>query len=255
MNLNSTQRFTDRVEDYVKYRPSYPAFLIGHFKLALGLKDDSVIVDVGSGTGISAELFLENGNPVYGVEPNQAMRAAAERTLKDYPNFTSVDGTAEATGLPDGIADFVVAAQAFHWFDAEKSRAEFQRLLKPEGYALLIWNARRVVGTPFSEEYEALLNNFGTDYGAVRHRHVDLARIRGFLGSEYRKDVFYNMQEFDYEGLLGRLLSSSYAPKEGHPRFNEMLHALRVTFDKYEKNGVVKMEYDTEVYYSQLRTN
>lgn len=255
MNLNSTQRFTDRVEDYVKYRPSYPAFLIGHFKLALGLKDDSVIVDVGSGTGISAELFLENGNPVYGVEPNQAMRAAAERTLKDYANFTSVDGTAEATGLPDGIADFVVAAQAFHWFDAEKSRVEFQRLLKPEGYALLIWNARRAVGTPFSEEYEALLNNFGTDYGAVRHRHVDLSRIRAFLGSEHRKDVFYNMQEFDYEGLLGRLLSSSYAPKEGHPRFNEMLHALRVIFDKHEKNGVVKMEYDTEVYYSQLRTN
>ncbi|HVE57072.1 MAG TPA: class I SAM-dependent methyltransferase [Pyrinomonadaceae bacterium] len=170
---NTVERFSNRVENYIKYRPSYPKEILEVFRGGMNLTLNSVIADIGSGTGISARLFLENGNAVFGVEPNAAMREAAEEFLKAFPKFESVDGTAENTNLPDNSVDFVIAAQAFHWFDKDRTPAEFRRILRSDGFAALIWNERQLDSNAFLRDYEELLKNYGTDYEKVRHDNLD----------------------------------------------------------------------------------
>jgi ubiquinone/menaquinone biosynthesis C-methylase UbiE len=130
---DSTKRFSNRVENYVKYRPHYPQEIINFLSEEIGLNSEKTIADIGSGTGISAELFLENGNKVYGIEPNKEMREAAEIYLEKYKYFISVNGTAEDTLLENDSMDIVLAGQAFHWFDVEKAKKEFKRILKGRG--------------------------------------------------------------------------------------------------------------------------
>jgi SAM-dependent methyltransferase len=251
--LNSTQRFSSRVENYIKYRPRYPKAVVELLQRECQLKSASVIADIGSGTGILTELLLQNGNPVFGVEPNKEMREAAERLLSSYANFGSVVGTAEATTLPDKSVDLVTAGQAFHWFDLRKARTEFVRILKPEGWVALIWNDRNISDRPFFKAYENLLVTYGKDYEAVGAKHVDDKIIGDFFApSGFKRTHFPNRQDFDFEGLKGRLLSSSYAPEEGHPNHAPMLEALDRMYNEYERGGIVTFEYDTTVYYGQL---
>lgn len=251
--MDSKQRFSDRVENYVRYRPGYPPAVLDHLQTVAGLSPGSVVADVGSGTGISAQPFLDFGNTVYGVEPNPDMRAAAERLLATYPNFHSVDGTAEATGLADGSADLVVAGQAYHWFDPEQARREFRRILRTGGAVVLMWNARRLGTTPFLASYEKLLLTWGTDYQKIRHEGVTEDKIGAFYGpSGFTLATFTNEQRFDYAGLEGRLLSSSYAPAPGKPGHDEMLDELRRIFDAHQDGGRVTIEYDTQVYVGRL---
>lgn len=248
-----TRRFSDRVQHYVRYRPGYPAGVLDLLRSETGLTPASVIADVGSGTGISARLFLENGNPVFGVEPNAEMRAAGEAALGSSPGFRSIAATAEATTLPGASVDYAVAAQAFHWFDREAVRREFGRILKPEGWVVLLWNSRRLDRTPFLRSYEALLLEYGTDYREARHENVDREAISRFFGPggfDYR--VLDNKQVFDREGLRGRLLSSSYIPAAGDPRREELLQALDRVFDEHSVEGCVDFEYDTELYFGRL---
>jgi len=248
-----TQRFSSRVEDYIKYRPGYPQGIIETLRFECGLTPDSVIADVGSGTGILAEMFLRNGNEVYGIEPNREMREAAERLLKDYPRFHSVAAQAEETTLPGHSADFITAGQAFHWFDREKTRAEFARILKLQGWITLIWNERVTTTTPFLVAYEQLLKDYSTDYEQVDHRRINGDVIRDFFGSDdFRLKQFENFQVFNYEGVKGRLLSSSYAPEEGHPNYEPMLAELERIFWAYQTEGKVIFEYVTQMYYGQL---
>lgn len=242
------QRFSDRVENYIRYRPSYPQAIIPLLQREAGLIPQSVIADVGSGTGISAEFFLHAGNVVNAVEPNREMRAAAERLLAHFPNFHSVDGTAQATTLPDHSVDFIVAAQAFHWFNTPETRAEFTRILKPGGHIVLIWNERKLNATPFLQAFEQLLLTFGSDYTKVRHENVNADALGAFFGGVYDTYTFANEQHFDFEGLKGRLLSSSYAPAAGQPRHDEMIAELYRIFDVYQKSGQVCFEYDTRVH-------
>src|SRR5215216_934394 len=209
---DTVQRFSNRVANYVKYRPGYPPEVLDLFKNEMNLTPDSVVADIGSGTGLSAKVFLENGNKVYGVEPNSAMREAAEEYLKAFPNFISHEGTAENTNLDDASIDFVTAAQAFHWFDAEKTRNEFTRILRPGGYVVLIWNERQLDTTEFLREYELLLKKHANDYDKVRHENIDRERLGRFFGPHFEQATFSNEQVFDLEGLRGRLLSSSYMP-------------------------------------------
>lgn len=251
--MDSTQRFSRRVENYVKYRPSYPQEIIAALQQACGLTSDSVVADVGSGTGIFAELLLRNGNTVYGIEPNQAMRAAGDQLLQNDPRFTSINGTAEATTLPDKSVDFVTAGQAFHWFDPDRARREFVRILKPSGWVALIWNERRSDATPFLRDYEQLLRTYGTDYEASRHTNFDAAIIRAFFApNPMFMQTFENQQRFDYDGLRGRLLSSSYTPEPGDPRHAPMLAELQRSFAQHAVNGTVVFEYNTVLYYGQL---
>lgn len=248
---DTVERFSNRVANYVKYRPGYPAGVLELFRDEMGLNQGSVIADVGSGTGISARVFLENGNAVYGIEPNAAMRGAAEHLLKDFPNFYSIDGTAEETSLPDESVDIVIAAQAFHWFEPEATRAEFERILRPGGYIALMWNERQLDSTEFLREYEKFLLKFGTDYQKVRHENITGEVLQGFFRRPFRRQTFENVQVLDFEGFKGRMLSASYMPAEDSPRFGAMIDELQTLFAKYSESGKIRVFYDTNVFYTQ----
>lgn len=248
----SVERFTSRVEDYAKYRPGYPAEIVNLLKTECGLTPASIVADIGSGTGKSSEIFLANGNVVIGVEPNAAMRAVAERVYKDQPLFRSVDGSAEATTLPDASVDLATAGQAFHWFNPLKTRHEWIRILKPGGWAALIWNDRQLETTPFLSDYERLLVEFGTDYAEVRHDKGMPMIEQFFAGDGFVLKGFPNTQLFDFDGLRGRVRSSSYTPEPDNPKFEPMMRRLEAVFDKHQKNGYVNFDYETKVFYSLL---
>lgn len=250
---DSTTRFSDRVENYVKYRPGYPAQVLEYLKTRCGLTSESLVADIGSGTGISAHLFLENQNTVYGVEPNAEMRGAAEQFLKSFSNFHGISGTAEATGLPAGFFDLVVASQAFHWFDQVRAKREFQRILKPGGWCVLIWNERKTDPSPFLRAYEKLLLDYATDYRQVNHTRItddDFAKF--FAPYPFEQRSFPNQQVFDLPALRGRLLSSSYCPNVGEPGYEEILARLEAIFVEHQSEGAVCFEYDTSIYLGQL---
>ncbi|MCA1588914.1 MAG: class I SAM-dependent methyltransferase [Acidobacteria bacterium] len=249
---DSVARFSNRVENYARYRPGYPPEMLAFFRSELKLNADSAIADVGSGTGISSSMFLENGNRVYGIEPNDAMRAAAEDYLRNFASFISVDGTAEQTTLANDSADFVIAAQAFHWFDPERTRTEFRRILKPEGYITLIWNERQLDTTDFLRDYEKLLLKWSNDYERVRHENIDEERLSQFFQADFRGANFANSQTFDFEGLAGRVQSASYMPAAGDKKFQPMLAELRDVFDKHSEQAKIKILYDTRVFFTQV---
>lgn len=252
MSPAPTARFSDRVEDYVRYRPGYPPQIVELLRTDCGLRSEHLVADIASGTGAFTRLLLENGNPVLAVEPNAAMREAGNRLLQKYPNLTSVAGTAEATTLRPGAVDFVTAAQAAHWFDRERSRAEFARILKPGGWCILIWNERRTDATPFLLEYEQLLLTYGTDYKKVRHERTTAMIHEFFAPALYRERAFEMRQQFDLEGASGRLLSSSYAPLAGHPNHAPMMQGLSKIFDAHAQAGKIEFEYNTRVFYGKL---
>lgn len=247
---DTIQRFSNRVENYIKYRPDYPREVIGLLRQECGLNKETVIADVGCGTGISTRMFLENGNRVFGVEPNEAMRNAAITQLAEFPWFIPVDGTAEETTLPKASVDMVVAAQAFHWFDFERAGAEFLRVLRPGGHIVLMWNERRLDATPFLVEYEALLLKYARDYEQVRHDKVDRSTLAPFFPRDYKEATFDNFQDLDFEGIKGRMLSSSYMPSEDDEHIDSILDELRTLFANHAENGKIKVFYDTKVYYS-----
>ena len=249
---NSTTRFSDRVEDYAKYRPHYPREILPYLQEIYSFQPSWDVADVGSGTGISTELFLQNGNRVFAVEPNAEMRGKAEAGHAPGGVFVSIDGTAEATGLAAGSVRLVVAGQAFHWFDAVKSRAEFARILSPGGVVVLIWN-ERMADTAFEKAYDALIERHGKDYKTTNHRNITDLQIEDFYRpASYVLKQFPNEQRFDFEGLKGRLLSSSYMPKSG-PGYAPMLEDLQRLFDQYRQDGRVRVGYDTKVYSGVLK--
>jgi SAM-dependent methyltransferase len=247
MASNSTTRFSDRVEDYVKYRPHYPKKILSYLRDLYTFGPGWVVADIGSGTGISTELFLRLGNTVFAVEPNPEMRSKAEELLAGYTNFVSVDGTAEASGLPESSVDLIVAGQAFHWFDPVRTRTEFGRIARPGSVVALIWN-ERLIGSDFEREYEELILRFAGDYKTINHKNISDAQIGDFFHPRsFVLQSFENEQWFDLDGLKGRLLSSSYIPKEG-PGFAAMMDALKSLFDRHAAGGQVRVGYETKVY-------
>ncbi|MGI8898756.1 MAG: class I SAM-dependent methyltransferase [Pyrinomonadaceae bacterium] len=252
--VDSVSRFTTRVENYAKFRPTYPYTIIDLLQAACGLTPASLVADVGSGTGILSEMFLRNGNTVFGVEPNSRMRSSAESLLSKYAQFKSIDGAAEATTLDLHSIDFVTAAQAFHWFDRTRARGEFARILKPKGWVILIWNERRLNSTPFLHAYEQLLLQYGTDYQQVRHENVTGQIAEFFAPQAFRRESFENIQTCDFESLMGRVLSASYTPEPDHPSFEPMIASLREVFEEHQQRGTIAFGYDTRVYYGQLST-
>ena len=252
MGLTPTARFSDRVEDYVRYRPGYPPQVIELLRNECGLKATHHIADIASGTGAFTRLLLENGNHVFAVEPNAEMRDAGNRLLQSFSQLTSVAGTAEDTTLPSASVDFVTTAQAAHWFDRPRARAEFVRILKPGGWCALIWNERRTAATPFLRDYEQLLLTYGTDFKEVRHERTTAAIHQFFAPAPYQERVFDLRQQFDFEGTAGRLLSSSYAPLAGHPNHAPMMAELQRIFRAHAQTGVVEFEYNTRVFFGML---
>lgn len=249
-----TQRFTGRVDDYIRYRPGYPHEVFGLLRRECGLTESTVVADIGSGTGNLARLLLDNGNRVIMVEPNDEMRSAGEGLLSGYGRLESLAATAEATELPQSSVDLIAAGQAFHWFDPVSAREEFARVLRPGGKVVLVWNARRKTGRPFLEDYEALLEAYATDYAEVEHGKVSSPEaIRGFFApNPLHMATFDNKQVLDHDGLRGRLRSSSYVPAEGEPGHQKMLKELEKVFRRHEFDGRVMIEYDTRVYWGSL---
>jgi SAM-dependent methyltransferase len=248
-----TSRFSDRVQDYVRWRPGYPPPVVEALRTDLGLQPSHVVADVGSGTGILSRLLVENGNVVFGVEPNREMAAVAEADLAHTGRFHSIDGRAEATTLGEGSVDLITAGQAFHWFKVPESRAEFRRILRPGGGVALVWNLRRLDSTPFLRDYEAFLRRWSDDYEEVSEKYAKPESLRALFGpAGWRERRFDSAQHFDFEGLRGRLLSSSYTPREGDPRRAEMLAALPAVFEAHARDGRVAFEYDTRMFLGRL---
>jgi SAM-dependent methyltransferase len=252
--MDPTERFSGRAEDYARHRPGYPAAIFEALGRDAGWAPGQVIADVGAGTGILTKLFLERGNTVYAVEPNGPMRDAAEKALAGYPRFWGIKGTAEATGLPGACVDGITAAQAFHWFDRERARTEFLRILRPGGWLALLWNERITDTTPFLREYERLILNLSIDYAEVKKRDLIDSDVTAFFAPHAaRKSEFENFQLFDFDGLLGRLMSSSYAPLPGHPRHEPIVAELRRIFEEHQQNGHVRFDYRTLVYAGRFK--
>jgi SAM-dependent methyltransferase len=258
MSKSPTARFSDRVENYVRYRPGYPPEVLDLLRSECGLRPSHTVADIASGTGAFTRLLLENGNSVFAVEPNAAMREMGIRQLESLGSFQSNDrlvsvaGTAEETTLRSASVDFVTAAQAAHWFDLPRARAEFVRILRPEGWCVLIWNERETTTTPFLRDYEQLLLTYGTDYQEVRHERTT-AVIHEFFAPALSEERVYSLrQRFDYEGLAGRLLSSSYAPLEGHASYEPMMQELQRIFRAHAEDDVVAFEYKTRVFCGHL---
>jgi len=250
---DSTKRFSNRVASYIKYRPSYPSSALDALERIACSETPTTIADIGSGTGIFSKLLLDRGHMVFGIEPNAAMRQAAEQQLSLYSNFRSIDGKSESTQLPEKSVDLIVAAQAFHWFDLAPTRQEFARILKPGGFVALVWNQRLTDATPFLKDYEALLNSRGTDYQAVNHANISDSDIEAFFAPVAVEILsFPNQQLFDYQGLAGRCQSSSYVPAEGSPGHREFFTGLREIFDRNSQNGQVSFDYQTKVYVARF---
>lgn len=252
MTKKNTERFSNRVENYVRYRPHYPEEIIPFLKGNIGLNRGWIIADIGSGTGISSELFLKNGNIVYAIEPNKEMRESAETTFKNESNYISINASAETTTLQGNSIDLIVAGQAFHWFDKNASKKEFQRIAKPEAYLLLMWNERKAE-SDFQQAYEQLLIEFAIDYEGAAQHNIDESAIQKFFSPHpYFTQILPNAQYFDLESLKGRLLSSSYAPLENHANYIPMLARLKKIFDQFSNSGKIEFAYDCKLYYGNI---
>jgi SAM-dependent methyltransferase len=252
MSKSPTTRFSDRVQNYALYRPGYPKEVLKLLQSECGLRANHFVADIASGTGLFTRLLLENGNSVFAVEPNFEMREMGEQELGHYDRLVSVAGTAEDTTLANASMDFVTAAQAAHWFDLGRTRMEFVRILKPGGWCVLIWNERRTDATPFLRDYEQLLLTYGTDYKEVRHERTTAVIHEFFAPEPCLERDFDFRQQFDYQGVVGRLLSSSYAPLADHPNHAAMMQELERIFHAHGEKGTVKFEYNTRVFYGHL---
>jgi ubiquinone/menaquinone biosynthesis C-methylase UbiE len=247
--MDSTQRFSDRVENYAKFRPNYPDALI-RFMLER-LPAPAVIADIGSGTGILSDQLLGAGYTVFGVEPNGPMRLEGERRIGTRSQFQSVAGTAEATTLGPGSVQAITCAQSFHWFDRARSRAEFERILRSPRLVLLIWNER--ASGDLMEEYERIIQESAPDYLRVSQRNIADADVAEFFApSPVERFHFPHAQRLDRESFLGRVLSSSYVPNVGQPGHDTLVKKMRAFFDKYAPSAGIDFQYETRVYAAQL---
>jgi SAM-dependent methyltransferase len=248
--MNNTKRFTDRAENYRKYRPDYPAAVIEVLKKKCGLSTDFVIADIGSGTGIFAKLLLPYVRMVYAIEPNAEMRKAAEEELlSSYKNFFSLDATAEDTKLESSSIDLVTAATAFHWFDTQKTKEEFRRILKEPKWVVLIWNEKNTQRNELQIAYDSILNKYAPDYGKRRHKNIDALSIGEWYALGRSECItFRNDHTISWEGLQGRFLSSSYAPQKGQPNHEQAMEELRSAYMRYAREGAVVLEYTTKLY-------
>lgn len=253
LTQDSTQRFSDRVADYQRYRPGYPDAAFDYLIEYCRLTRDDAVVDVGAGTGLSTEPWLARGFRVQAVEPNAEMRAAAAATLAAYPQLELMDAAAEALPMPDGSVALVTAAQAFHWFDSDATRREFKRVLKPRGYVALIWNERATGESPFLQGYEEAMNAYANDYSTITHKRRSDERIADFFApGAVTEQRFDNRQTFDFDGLCGRVWSSSYAPQPGEPNYTELRTQLHRLFERFSSGGEIQFIYHTRIFAGQL---
>jgi ubiquinone/menaquinone biosynthesis C-methylase UbiE len=241
--MSQAERFTGRVENYERYRLRYPAAVLETLVARCGLRREYLVADVGAGTGMLTELFLEYGNAVVAIEPNDEMRGVCERLASLWPGLTVKKATAEATGLKEASVDFVAVGRAFHWFDHEKTAKEFRRILRPEGWVALVNNGRARDESPQSVAYEAVLREHGTDYAANHERYEVAPKVEAFFaGGESFREETRGEQRLTLEELVGQTQSLSVAPPPGDAKYEGMQDGLREFFAKWQVDGVVVMK-------------
>jgi len=246
--LKNTERFSDRVADYINFRPSYPPEIVDTLNTDCKLDNNSIIADIGSGTGKLTELLLKLQLTVHAVEPNTEMREAAVTLFGSNTHYKSVAGTAEATNLANRSVDLITVAQAFHWFNLDRTKKEFERILKPNGYIALIWNERNT-NLPFQKEYDQMLTEYAPEYSKVNHRNITDKDISDFLQPRtVRSFSLPYKQKFDLAGLIGRMNSSSYTPKGGTPESLALNTAASQLFKKHEVDGKIEFSYQSRLY-------
>ncbi|WP_353128221.1 class I SAM-dependent methyltransferase [Parapedobacter pyrenivorans] len=248
MQQDSVRRFSFRAENYDKFRPNYPEALIDFLQASIPIQADHVIADIAAGTGIFTEQVAAWGNQVYVVEPNPYMRQIAIRRLAGFERCIFQDGTAESTGLPDHSVDVIVSAQAFHWFDPVKAKAEFRRVGRNAPQVAIVWNLRNT-DSPFEVEYERFIRTYAVDYLNVSQRKMSTEDVLSFFAPvipAYR--VFGHVDFLTYEQLRGRTLSYSFMPDESSPILPEVLASLTVLFDAHQESGEVRLSYKTRLF-------
>jgi SAM-dependent methyltransferase len=251
--VNPTGRFSGRVEAYRRYRPRYPREIIPLLREKCALTPESIVADIGAGTGMLAEIFLENGNRVVAVEPNAEMRGACEELTSRYSQLTCMDGTAENTHLADRSVDMIAVGRAFHWFDHEKCRPEFKRILRAGGWVVLAGLGPRRGKEPVHQEYQAILREHGIDYARLYDRYNVAGAVRKFFaGGRLEEAEFAGAEELSYDGLEGHTLSLSVTPQPDHPGFPAMREALKSYFDKYQQGGAMRLPTNCHIYMGQL---
>ncbi len=251
MSQNFVQRFNGRVEVYSKYRPGYPEQILSILSEEIGFDIRKIVADVGSGTGLLSRLFLQNGNKVFGVEPNAEMRAFAEANLSEFNNFVSVKATAEETTLRKSCVDLVCVGQALHWFELKPARKEFTRISKQNGHLCVVYNDKNRKDS-FMQGYEAVIVKHEEDRASVP-KIDDGYLSRFFRHGDFRKFVVPNEQSLDREGLLGRITSASYMPTAREKvRYRRMVEDVSTLFDSYAKRGRVRLLYDTRLFLGQI---
>lgn len=249
----NTEKFTGKASAYEKYRPAYPEEFIDYLYSQAGFKKESVIADIGSGTGILSGQLLERGNRVLCVEPNADMRQKAEKNLSGYSNFSSVDGTDENTGLNDNSVDFITVAQAFHWFNTVGFRKECRRVLKPGGKVVLVWNSR-AAGSEIVIENAAICRRFCPafkGFSGGEKNDIDTFAVF-FKNGIFENKNFENNMAYDLENFIGRNLSSSYAPKENEGNYEGFAAELTRLFEKYKQKNKIVMPNITRCYIGEV---
>jgi SAM-dependent methyltransferase len=256
MQIDNTDRFTGRANDYDRYRQRYPAReVLAILQQWCGLSRDWLVADIGAGTGMLAEVFLENGNRVIAIEPNAEMREACQRLehqgqdsqergahrQQQEPQLRVIDATAEATGLPNLSVDIVAVGRAFHWFDKKRALAEFRRILKPEGWVALVSLGRARDDSPQTNAFEQLLIEHGTDYKYVREGYRTHDKLHEFFGEAFYQTQLPGSQQLDWPAFHGQTMSISVAPQEGHPHFEKFQRELRRFFNTYAVDGVLSI--------------
>jgi ubiquinone/menaquinone biosynthesis C-methylase UbiE len=253
---DNTQRFTGRAQDYDLYRQRYPAEeVLAHLRAWCGLEPDWLIADIGAGTGMLAEVFLENSNRVLAIEPNPDMRdqmhASFDRLGPCWPRIEVIDATAEATTLPDASIDMVAAGRAFHWFDKDRALAEFRRILKPAGWVALVSAGRTrlakdhaAADSEFREQlsaFERLLTEHGTDYTYVRSGYRVHDNMQALFGpdAELLQAQLPGTQQLDWSAFHGNAMSLSVVPQPDHHNFETFQRGLRMHFDNYAEDSIL----------------
>jgi ubiquinone/menaquinone biosynthesis C-methylase UbiE len=248
------KRFSGRAENYEKYRPSYPKEVLMELKTKISMTNDKIIVEIGSGTGKLSKILLEEGYKVYAVEPNDEMRNVAEKLLNDYRTFTSINGRAENTTLESNKADFIITAQAIHWFEPTKSLKEFHRILKPDGKLAVIWNQRDIQGSILQKKYEEILLKFSPEYRKMPHRNLDKFKMAEYIEPSSLKEYRCRYSQIlTFAEMKGRLDSTSYVPKKDHHSYPALMNELDLFFKNFELNGKIEFPYVTRLFYGDLK--
>lgn len=249
---DATTRFSTKAEVYALARPRYPQAVVSFFEERQVIVPGSLLADLGSGTGLSAEPFLEAGYTVIGIEPNAAMRHEGDNFLKRYPQFRSVQGTSEATTLPDRSVDVVLAAQSFHWFDLDRTRVEMQRIMRSPGYFIAMWNHRNHHASDLQRGYEAILRHYCPEYHQLAELYRSPSRSASFFIHGYEDATLLNPQKLTWPLFEARILSSSYIPKPTHSDYTPFMIEMKNLFDKHAQAGEVAFDLEIWLHWGRI---